>query len=54
VGGYLVAAAVRRMRADGEHAVTLNVNVNNPHAAALYRRLGFVRAGGRARYVSTA
>jgi mycothiol synthase len=50
IGAWLVAEAVRRMRAAGETAVTLNVNVNNPGAAALYRRLGFTRVGGRARY----
>jgi ribosomal protein S18 acetylase RimI-like enzyme len=38
------------MRAAGETGITLNVNVNNPHAIELYRRLGFVTAGRRARY----
>jgi ribosomal protein S18 acetylase RimI-like enzyme len=28
----------------------LNVNTNNPHATALYRRLGFTWIGRRARY----
>jgi ribosomal protein S18 acetylase RimI-like enzyme len=50
IGAWLITEAVRRMRAAGETAITLNVNVNNPHAAALYRRLGFTRAGRRARY----
>ena len=30
--------------------MTLNVNVGNRPAAALYRRLGFTRIGRRARY----
>jgi mycothiol synthase len=50
IGALLIAEAVRLMRAAGETAITLNVNVNNPHAIALYRRLGFVTAGRRARY----
>jgi ribosomal protein S18 acetylase RimI-like enzyme len=54
VGAGLIAEAVRRMRAGGETAVTLNVNVNNPHAAALYRRLGFAVIGLRARYAAVA
>lgn len=52
VGAYLVAEAVRLMRSGGETAITLNVNVNNPHAAALYRRLGFADRGRRARYMA--
>ena len=51
VGALLIAEAVRLMRAGGEAGITLNVNVNNPHALGLYRRLGFVTAGRRARYV---
>jgi len=43
--------AIRRMRAGGETVITLNVNVNNPNAIALYRRLGFTHTGRRARYV---
>ncbi|MGI9005477.1 MAG: GNAT family N-acetyltransferase [Streptosporangiaceae bacterium] len=50
IGAALMAEVVRRMRAAGETTIRLNVNVNNPHAAALYRRLGFARTGGRARY----
>jgi mycothiol synthase len=50
IGAWLITEAVRRMRAAGETAITLNVNVNNPCAAALYRRLGFTRTGRRARY----
>jgi mycothiol synthase len=50
VGASLIAEAVRRMRSAGESSITLNVNINNPHAAALYRRLGFIKIGRRARY----
>ena len=50
VGAHLVGEAVQRMRSAGEASITLNVNVNNPHAARLYRRLGFTLAGRRARY----
>jgi ribosomal protein S18 acetylase RimI-like enzyme len=38
------------MRVAGETTITLNVNVDNPHATALYRRLGFTKTGRRARY----
>jgi ribosomal protein S18 acetylase RimI-like enzyme len=41
---------VQRMRSAGETTITLNVNVDNPHATALYSRFGFIRAGRRARY----
>jgi mycothiol synthase len=50
IGAVLIGEAVRRMRAGGDTTITLNVNVDNPHAIALYRRLGFVRTGRRARY----
>jgi mycothiol synthase len=50
IGASLITEAVRRMRSAGETTITLNVNVDNPHAAALYRRLGFTRTGRRARY----
>jgi mycothiol synthase len=50
IGAQLIGETVRRMRSAGQASVTLNVNVNNPHAAALYRRLGFTRIGRRARY----
>jgi mycothiol synthase len=50
IGAYLIGEAVRRMRSGGESSVTLNVNIDNLPAAALYRRLGFTRIGGRARY----
>jgi len=54
IGALLIAEAVRRMRSAGETTITLNVNINNPHAAALYARLGFVRVGRRARYQARA
>jgi mycothiol synthase len=54
LGAALVAEAVRLMRAGSQTVITLNVNVNNPHAAALYRRLGFALAGRRARYAVVA
>jgi mycothiol synthase len=50
IGAALIGEAVRRMRSAGETSITLNVNVDNPYAAALYRRLGFTRTGRRARY----
>jgi mycothiol synthase len=50
IGALLIAEAVRRMRSAGETTITLNVNINNPHAAALYSRLGFTKIGRRARY----
>lgn len=50
IGARLIGEVVQRMRAAGEASITLNVNVNNPHAAALYRRLGFTQIGRRARY----
>ena len=52
LGAALVAEAVRLMRSGGQAVITLNVNVDNPHAAALYRRLGFAWAGRRARYAA--
>jgi mycothiol synthase len=50
IGAALIGEAAARMRSAGETSITLNVNINNPHAAALYRRLGFTRIGRRARY----
>jgi mycothiol synthase len=50
IGARLIAEVVQRMRSAGETKITLNVNIDNPHAAALYRRLGFTRTGRRARY----
>jgi mycothiol synthase len=54
IGGYLTTEVIARMRAAGETTIALDVNVNNPHAAALYRRLGFTQAGRRARYEAAA
>ncbi|MCO8276290.1 GNAT family N-acetyltransferase [Actinoplanes sp. TRM 88003] len=46
----LILESLSRQRAaDGTHA-WLTVNVNNPGAADLYRRLGFTDRGRRARY----
>jgi mycothiol synthase len=50
LGGGLVAASLRRMRADGKASAVLDVNLNNPGAARVYERLGFHRIGRRARY----
>jgi mycothiol synthase len=50
IGARLIVEVMDRMRVAGEASVVLNVNVNNPHAAALYDRLGFARVGRRARY----
>jgi ribosomal protein S18 acetylase RimI-like enzyme len=49
IGAALIGEALGRMRADGATEAWLNVNVDNP-ASALYRRLGFVDKGRRARY----
>ncbi len=52
LGGTLVSETLRRMRADGVAEAWLTVNVDNPGAAGLYRRLGFRTTGRRARYVA--
>ena len=44
-GDALLRAAVHRARAAGASRVTLNLRVNNEHAAHLYRRAGFVDVG---------
>jgi GNAT superfamily N-acetyltransferase len=49
LGAALVGEALRRMRAEGATEAWLDVNVDNP-ASRLYRRLGFVDRGRRARY----
>lgn len=54
IGAWLIGEAVQRMRSAGEASITLNVNINNPRAAALYRRLGFTSIGRRARYQARA
>jgi mycothiol synthase len=50
LGAALILEALTRMVADGATEAYLSVNVNNPGAAALYRRLGFAPAGRRGRY----
>jgi mycothiol synthase len=50
LGAYLIAEVIRLMRATGETTITLNVNVDNFRARALYDRLGFLATGRRARY----
>jgi ribosomal protein S18 acetylase RimI-like enzyme len=52
IGARLIGEAEHRMRSAGETTITLNVNINNPHAAALYRRLGFTWIGRRAKYAA--
>ncbi|MCY1138771.1 GNAT family N-acetyltransferase [Actinoplanes sp. Pm04-4] len=46
----LLLEALSRLRAAGSTHAWLTVNVNNPGAATLYRRLGFTDRGRRARY----
>lgn len=50
LGAGLTTETLRRMRADGATEVFLDVNVDNPGAARVYRRLGFAVIGERARY----
>jgi mycothiol synthase len=50
LGRALVTDALRRMGADGEPAAWLDVNIDNPGAERLYRRMGFVSRGRRARF----
>jgi ribosomal protein S18 acetylase RimI-like enzyme len=50
LGRALVTEALRRMAADAEPEAWLNVNVNNPGAARLYRDIGFTDHGRRARF----
>lgn len=50
LGAALVREALSRMVTAGGAQAWLTVNVDNPGAAALYRRLGFADAGRRARY----
>ncbi|HEU5417757.1 MAG TPA: GNAT family N-acetyltransferase [Streptosporangiaceae bacterium] len=52
LGGRMIAEVAGLMRAAGETTITLNVGTDNPHAIALYRRLGFTRTGRRAKYQS--
>ncbi|MEU1286962.1 GNAT family N-acetyltransferase [Kitasatospora sp. NPDC005856] len=50
LGRGLATAALARMRAAGVEDVFLDVNVNNPASAALFRSLGFSPVARRARY----
>lgn len=50
IGAALVCESLSRMAAAGSTEAWLDVNVDNPGAAALYRRLGFTHEGRRARY----
>ncbi|MGY4644114.1 GNAT family N-acetyltransferase [Cellulomonas sp. URHB0016] len=52
IGGALVSESLRRMRHDGASEAWLEVDVDNPGAAALYRRLGFEERGRRARFTA--
>jgi ribosomal protein S18 acetylase RimI-like enzyme len=54
IGAALIGEAAARMRSAGQASITLNVNINNPRAAALYRRLAFTRIGRRAMYQARA
>lgn len=42
VGGTVLAEAMRRFKTEGLDTAALEVNVNNPQAARLYERFGFV------------
>ncbi|MFD0346996.1 GNAT family N-acetyltransferase [Kitasatospora aburaviensis] len=50
LGRLLATAALARMRAAREPEVFLDVNVDNPASAALFRSLGFASVARRARY----
>jgi mycothiol synthase len=50
LGSALMVETMRRMRAAGETATQLTVNVNNPGAIQSYVQLGFAAVGRRARY----
>ncbi|MEU1179380.1 GNAT family N-acetyltransferase [Streptomyces sp. NPDC005820] len=50
LGRALAVTALTRMRDTGEPEVFLDVNLNNPASATLFRRLGFTPVARRARY----
>jgi mycothiol synthase len=50
IGTGLIVEVLRRMAAHGETRAMLNVNVNNPGAIEVYRKMGFSCVGRRARY----
>ncbi|MER7704927.1 GNAT family N-acetyltransferase [Kitasatospora sp. NPDC097605] len=50
LGRALAVTALERLRAAGDAEVFLDVNVNNPASAALFRELGFTRVTRRARF----
>ncbi|AGL15637.1 GNAT family N-acetyltransferase [Actinoplanes sp. N902-109] len=50
LGEVLLSESLRRMADDNRREAWLNVNVNNPGAAMLYRRLGFDVRGQRGRF----
>ncbi|MFB7474862.1 GNAT family N-acetyltransferase [Kitasatospora sp. NPDC056184] len=50
LGRALAVAALERLRAAGDAEVFLDVNVDNPASAALFRGLGLTRVARRARF----
>ena len=46
LGEFLLAEGLRAFRDKGLAGAALEVATNNPHASALYERMGFRRAGG--------
>ena len=50
LAGALIGDVLARMTAAGATEAWLTVNVDNPGAAGLYRRLGFAQAGRRGRF----
>jgi ribosomal protein S18 acetylase RimI-like enzyme len=50
LGFALTALAMQGMKREGLSHARLHVNVNNPGAIGVYRKLGFATAGRRARY----
>ena len=50
LGAHLVVRSLRTLRKAGYEQAWLAGNVDNPSARALYRSLGFLDSGVRARY----